>query len=506
MDRSVVALILLLSILIGSGLIISRRPLIGPNPEGLANLIAEELSRTYGYKELYVAEPAVVELSQGEVRVLIGGKVAEVGLSTYRLPIPSRASGPIVALYGNLTHVWLGSPMPPAPPQGSANYPRARIIGVFYPPVVRPGETFHVKVIVMNVGGMAGRIFCRLAGQLRTAYSSPLTSRSFTFTLKATEPGSIECVVEAGWVNVDDTRRFTVHVVGIRFEEAEWPHVTLSADKRHAEAYAPCSEGEEGGWHYVKCSTSNVALKIVRARPERVKLIDAKIGGTRCVHAYAEFKPLNWVNFVSKLVVYLKEPAERVSKVEARILIHNMDWEYAHEAVGYLKGGEVVVSSWKRVEFNDRWVVISSSLSPDGEVRPAVVVTRLPLFNQVFPVDVAVDYIKYYTEPSPGTVEIPSLLYVENPSDVSLQVRVKLVGGSGLRDMQVKLGGVTQVNIEEGRVVKPAGAWVPIPAKGRALISLSGSDDGREGYSYALLVEAAIAGIKVDEISLALRG
>jgi len=506
MDRSVVALILLLSILVGSGLIISRRPLVGPNPEGLANLIAEELSRTYGYKELYIAEPAVVELRQGEVRVLIGGKMGEARLSTYRLPIPSRASGPILALYGNLTHVWLGSPMPPTTPQGSANYPRARIIGVFYPPVVRPSETFHVKVIVMNVGGMAGRIFCRLAGQLRTAYLSPLTSRSFTFILKASEPGSIEYVVEAGWVNVDDARRLTVLVVGIRFEEAEWPHVTLSADKRHAEVYAPCSGGKEGGWHYVKCSTSNVALKIIRARPENVRLVDTSLNGEECVHAYAEFKPWNWVNFISKLVVYLKEPAERVSKVEARILIHNMDWRYAHEAVGYLKEGEVIVSSWKRVGFNDRWVVISSNLPPDGEVQPAVVVTRLPLFSQVFPVDVAVDYIRYYTKPSPGTVNISNLLYVENPSDVSLQIRIKLAGGSGLRDMEVKLGGVTQVSIEGGRVIKPAGAGVPIPAKGRALISLSGSDDGKEGYSYTLSVEAAIAGIKVDEISLALKG
>jgi len=174
--------------------------------------------------------------------------------------------------------------------------------------------------------------------------------------------------------------------------------------------------------------------------------------------------------------------------------------------VGVYWGGSFYGSSLKWITSSDRVFEYELPASIRGKrVRPAIRVYDCDRGDYTSK-DVYVNYWEVYVPPRPPTVEVDRLIYVVNPSDSDISVRLKLLSGSGLRDMELRMGGEVAVKVEGGTVVKGMGSWIPLPAHGQLAISLRGTEDDTRGYLYSLAVECSSAGRTVDEITFTLRG
>jgi len=78
-------------------------------PEALASLVAEELREIYGYRVLSLGVNCLVRVNATHVTVRLLGVAASCRLNVDRDVVPSEASGSLIVLYGNSTHVWVSS-------------------------------------------------------------------------------------------------------------------------------------------------------------------------------------------------------------------------------------------------------------------------------------------------------------------------------------------------------------------------------------------------------------
>jgi len=78
-------------------------------PEALASLVAEELREVYGYRVLSLGVNCLVRVNATHVTVRLLGVEASCRLNVDRDVVPSEASGSLIVLYGNSTHVWVSS-------------------------------------------------------------------------------------------------------------------------------------------------------------------------------------------------------------------------------------------------------------------------------------------------------------------------------------------------------------------------------------------------------------
>ncbi len=82
---------------------------VSVRPDALARLVAEELEDVYGVRAVSLGVPCAVEVNQTHVVVRAYGVVGCCALSLDRAVVPSSASGLLVRIYGNGTHVWIRS-------------------------------------------------------------------------------------------------------------------------------------------------------------------------------------------------------------------------------------------------------------------------------------------------------------------------------------------------------------------------------------------------------------
>ena len=82
---------------------------VSVRPDALARLVAEELEDTHGIRVVSLGVPCAVSINQTHVVVRAYGVVGYCTLSLDRTVVPSSASGLLIRIYGNSTHVWIRS-------------------------------------------------------------------------------------------------------------------------------------------------------------------------------------------------------------------------------------------------------------------------------------------------------------------------------------------------------------------------------------------------------------
>jgi len=78
-------------------------------PSAIARLVAEEIEDTYGYRVLSFGVNCVIVVNGTHVVVKVFGLEGSCELRVQRRVIPSIASGSLIVIYGNSTHVWISS-------------------------------------------------------------------------------------------------------------------------------------------------------------------------------------------------------------------------------------------------------------------------------------------------------------------------------------------------------------------------------------------------------------
>ena len=80
---------------------------VSVRPDALAKSIAEELEDTHGIRVVSLGVPCVVSINQTHVVVRAYGVMGYCTLNLDRAVVPSSASGLLVRIYGNSTHIWI---------------------------------------------------------------------------------------------------------------------------------------------------------------------------------------------------------------------------------------------------------------------------------------------------------------------------------------------------------------------------------------------------------------
>jgi len=103
---------------------------VSVNPDALARLVAKEIEDVYGYRVLSLGASCTVEINQTHVIVRAFSLEGSCRIDVSREVIPSAASGDLIVIHGNTTHLWISSRIEYSPLQV-----RSSIFNMVFEPV-----------------------------------------------------------------------------------------------------------------------------------------------------------------------------------------------------------------------------------------------------------------------------------------------------------------------------------------------------------------------------------